>query len=46
MLAAVGGYVNIVELLLNYGAEINSRIDSKSGISPLILAAINGHTGL
>jgi hypothetical protein len=24
-LAASGGYVNIIKLLLNYGAEINSR---------------------
>lgn len=45
-LAASGGYVNIIKLLLNNGAEINSRTGSKLGISPLMLAAMNGHTGL
>jgi hypothetical protein len=44
-LAASGGYVNIIKLLLNAGAEINSRTGSKLGISPLMLAAMNGHTG-
>lgn len=44
-LAASGGYVNIIKLLLNHGAEINSRTGSKLGISPLMLAAMNGHTG-
>lgn len=39
-----GGYVNIIKLLLNHGAEINSRTGSKLGISPLMLAAMNGHT--
>ena len=43
-LAASGGYVNIIKLLLDYGAEINSRTGSKLGISPLMLAAMNGHT--
>ena len=43
-LAASGGYVNIIKLLLNHGAEINSRTGSKLGISPLMLAAMNGHT--
>lgn len=45
-LAASGGYVNIIKLLLNAGAEINSRTGSKLGISPLMLAAMNGHTGM
>ena len=43
-LAASGGYVNIIRLLLSHGAEINSRTGSKLGISPLMLAAMNGHT--
>jgi ankyrin repeat domain-containing protein 17 len=43
-LAASGGYVNIIKLLLAHGAEINSRTGSKLGISPLMLAAMNGHT--
>lgn len=42
-LAASGGYVDIINLLLNAGAEINSRTGSKLGISPLMLAAMNGH---
>ena len=42
-LAASGGYVNIINLLLKNGAEINSRTGSKLGISPLMLAAMNGH---
>ena len=42
-LAASGGYMNIIKLLLNHGAEINSRTGSKLGISPLMLAAMNGH---
>lgn len=42
-LAASGGYVDIIYLLLNNGAEINSRTGSKLGISPLMLAAMNGH---
>lgn len=42
-LAASGGYVDIIQLLLNNGAEINSRTNSKLGISPLMLAAMNGH---
>lgn len=44
-LAASGGYVNIIKLLLSHGAEINSRTGSKLGISPLMLAAMNGHSG-
>ena len=44
-LAASGGYVNIIKLLLAHNAEINSRTGSKLGISPLMLAAMNGHTG-
>ncbi|NWI68607.1 ANR17 protein, partial [Todus mexicanus] len=52
-LAASGGYVNIIKILLNAGAEINSRQVPfspflsqvfKLGISPLMLAAMNGHT--
>ena len=35
--------MNIIKLLLNHGAEINSRTGSKLGISPLMLAAMNGH---
>lgn len=42
-LAASGGYVDIIQLLLNNGAEINSRTGSKLGISPLMLSAMNGH---
>ena len=42
-LAASGGYVEIIEMLLNHGAEINSRTGSKLGISPLMLSAMNGH---
>lgn len=42
-LAASGGYVDIITLLLDAGAEINSRTGSKLGISPLMLAAMNGH---
>lgn len=42
-LAASGGYVDIIHLLLDAGAEINSRTGSKLGISPLMLAAMNGH---
>lgn len=42
-LAASGGYVGIIKVLLNHGAEINSRTGSKLGISPLMLAAMNGH---
>lgn len=45
-LAASGGYVNIIKLLLSHGAEINSRTGSKLGISPLMLAAMNGHVGM
>ena len=45
-LAASGGYVNIIKLLLENGAEINSRTGSKLGISPLMLAAMNGHVGM
>ena len=43
-LAASGGYVGIIKLLLSHGAEINSRTGSKLGISPLMLASMNGHT--
>ena len=43
-LAASGGYTNIIKLLLAHGAEINSRIGSRLGISPLMLAAMKGHT--
>merc|ERR1712061_612124 len=39
-----GGYINIIKLLLAHGAEINSRTGSKLGISPLMLAAMSGHT--
>lgn len=34
-LAASGGYVEIVNMLLNAGAEINSRTGSKVGVSAL-----------
>jgi len=43
-LAASGGYMNIIKLLLDYSAEINSRTGSKLAISPLMLAAMNGQT--
>ena len=33
-----------MKILLAHGAEINSRTGSKLGISPLMLAAMNGHT--
>ena len=42
-LAASGGYVDIIKMLLKHGAEINSRTNSKLGISPLMLASMNGH---
>jgi len=42
-LAASGGYVGIIKVLVHHGAEINSRTGSKLGISPLMLAAMNGH---
>uniref|UniRef100_A0A1I8BTT7 ANK_REP_REGION domain-containing protein n=1 Tax=Meloidogyne hapla TaxID=6305 RepID=A0A1I8BTT7_MELHA len=42
-LAASGGYVDAIQLLLTHGAEINSRTNSKLGISPLMLSAMNGH---
>nr|CAD2139141.1 unnamed protein product [Meloidogyne enterolobii] len=42
-LAASGGYVDVIQLLLTHGAEINSRTNSKLGISPLMLSAMNGH---
>ena len=42
--AASGGHTNVMRLLLANGAEINSRINSNLGISPLTLAAMNGHT--
>lgn len=43
-LAASGGYVGIIQLLLRHRAEINSRTGSKLGISPLMLASMNGHS--
>lgn len=43
-LAASGGHIEVIKLLLRHGAEINSRTGSKLGISPLMLAAMNGHT--
>ena len=36
--------MQVIKLLLMHGAEINSRTGSKLGISPLMLAAMNGHT--
>ena len=42
-LASSGGHVNIIRLLLMHGGEINSRTNSRLGISPLMLAAMNGH---
>ena len=36
VLAASGGYVTIIKLLVAHGAEINSRTSSKLGISPLV----------
>ena len=41
--AASNGNIEAMELLLHHGAEINSRTNSKLGISPLMLAAMNGH---
>lgn len=35
--------MDIIQILLNNGAEINSRTGSKLGISPLMLSAMNGH---
>lgn len=43
-LAASGGFVDVIHLLLKNGAEINSRTGSKLGISPLMLASMNGYT--
>ena len=45
-LGASGGYTNVIKLLLDHGAEINSRTGSKLGISPLTLVAMNGHVGM
>merc|ERR1712176_1106498 len=42
-LAASGGYVDIIKILLDHDTEINSRTNSKLGISPLMLASMNGH---
>ena len=42
-LAASGGHTAIIRLLLDHGADINSRSGSKLGISPLMLASMNGH---
>uniref|UniRef100_G1MR31 Uncharacterized protein n=1 Tax=Meleagris gallopavo TaxID=9103 RepID=G1MR31_MELGA len=51
-LAASGGYVNIIKILLNAGHSLVlgtavcfflTRTGSKLGISPLMLAAMNGH---
>ena len=42
-LAASNGHTACIKLLLNAGAEINSRTGSKLGISPLMMAAMNGH---
>lgn len=41
--AASIGNIEAMELLLHHGAEINSRTNSKLGISALMLAAMNGH---
>lgn len=44
-LAAAYGHIDITRLLFKYGAEINCQTNSKFGISPLMLAAKNGHIG-
>lgn len=36
--------MDVIQLLLRHGAEINSRTGSKLGISPLMLASMNGFT--
>lgn len=36
--------MQVIKLLLLHGAEINSRTGSKLGISPLMLASMNGHS--
>ncbi|OUC43395.1 KH domain protein, partial [Trichinella nativa] len=41
--AASGGHTEVMQLLLQNGAEINARSGSKLGISPLMLAAMNGN---
>ena len=41
--AAAKGHVKIIQILLLYGAEINSRTNSKFGMSPLMLASMYGH---
>lgn len=46
IIAASCGHINIINLLLKYGAEINSWTGSITGISPLMLAATHGHTGM
>ena len=43
-LAANGGYVPVIKTLFKYDVEINSRTNSRLGISPLMLASMNGHT--
>ncbi len=45
-LAAIDGYTNIIKLLLFHCAEINLWTGSKMGISPLMLATMNGHVKL
>ena len=42
--AANGGYVGVIKTLLKYDVEINSRTNSRLGISPLMLASMNGYT--
>ena len=42
-MAASGGHVDIIKLLLANAAEINSRFYSKRGLSPLMMAASKGH---
>lgn len=42
-IAAKNGYADIVELLLEGGAQINSSVEEYGGVTPLYIAAMNGH---
>ncbi|MEC4895993.1 MAG: ankyrin repeat domain-containing protein [Oscillatoria sp. PMC 1051.18] len=40
------GYQEIVELLIEYGADINQGLDEEDGVNPLLAAAIEQHSEL
>lgn len=45
IMAAACGHITIINLLLTYGADINSQNGSTLGLTPLMLSAKNGHRG-